>query len=183
MTRFEFPLQPFTGVFGALQPPPDDFDVFWASYPKRKGGNPRKPALKAWKAALKTGKVCAEDIIAAVKRFAHEERESIGTPYIPHARTWLSQERWEAYPAPTPQTAPTGVWVAMDTPQWEAWQKHLILSRGKGSPCVNFGWRFPTPWPPETEPQRGADHDANQQSNPEFSGHVDLPLDSPVTLT
>src|SRR4029077_16826583 len=43
--------------------------------------------------------------------------------------------------------------VQADTPQWDAWQPHLKASKGKGSPCdKQFGWYFPTEWPPGYQP-------------------------------
>jgi uncharacterized protein YdaU (DUF1376 family) len=43
--------------------------------------------------------------------------------------------------------------VQADTPQWDAWQKHLKAQNGKGSPCdKRFGWYFPTEWPPGYQP-------------------------------
>ena len=35
--------------------PPDRFDEFWKAYPKRDGANPKKPALKAFAVAVKSG--------------------------------------------------------------------------------------------------------------------------------
>lgn len=46
------------------------------------------------------------------------------------------------------------VFVRMDTEPWNAWQAHLKATGGKGSPCVNFGWHFPTEWPPGREPKK-----------------------------
>ena len=158
------------------------FDDFWAAYPKRRGANPRAPARTSWDRAIKKG-ASPEAILGAARAYVRDPSTKVGTEFVPMAVTWLNQRRWEDYQVPQAETAPVGVWVAMDTPQWQAWQEHLILTRGKGSPCVNFGWRFPTPWPPEAQPQTGPNHNTNQQSKPEFSGHVGLPLDSPVTLT
>lgn len=48
---------------------PDEFEQLWAKYPKRGGGNPKKPAYKAWCARLKEG-VSAETLHDAVDRYA-----------------------------------------------------------------------------------------------------------------
>jgi len=46
-----------------------------------------------------------------------------------------------------------GARVQIDTPQWDAWQKHLTAKKGKGSPYdKQFGWYFPTEWPPGYQP-------------------------------
>lgn len=43
--------------------------------------------------------------------------------------------------------------VQQDTPQWEAWRKHL----GKSPPAdSNFGWYFDSEWPPGHEPEEQA---------------------------
>ncbi|MGQ0335708.1 replication protein [Halomonas elongata] len=48
---------------------PDEFEKLWALYPKRGGGNPKKPAYRAWCARLNAG-VAAETLHAAVERYA-----------------------------------------------------------------------------------------------------------------
>lgn len=72
----------------------EDFEVFWKSYPKRDGPNPKATALTAWKKAVKKEEV--ETILNAAAAYAKEcERKGIiKTPYIPMASTWLNQERW-----------------------------------------------------------------------------------------
>lgn len=47
----------------------EEFDLAWALYPKRGGGNSRADALKAWNARRRDG-VSAEDMTAGVERYA-----------------------------------------------------------------------------------------------------------------
>jgi hypothetical protein len=72
------------------------FEEFWLLYPKRDGGNPRKPAEKSFRVRLQQG-ADPQDIIAGVRRFAAVERKRVGTVFIPMAVTWLNQERWRDY--------------------------------------------------------------------------------------
>lgn len=135
-------------VAGATRPKIDRFDEFWGAYPKRDGANPKEPARKKFNAALKSG-ADAGEIIAATKRYAVEcaDRKITATSYVAQSVTWLSQQRWGDY---APPTAPEGVvaslfWLSADDERFKAWEKHL------GKPCPrdkNFGWRFPTEWPP-----------------------------------
>lgn len=80
----------------------DDFRRFWAAYPKRRP-NPRYEALRAWDALLRSGED-AEALIGAAGRFAAEILAQAPDPkFIPHARTWLAQRRFEDYTAePSP---------------------------------------------------------------------------------
>lgn len=58
-------------------------------------------------------------------------------------------------PPPVEEGVPikTTVFIKDDTPQWRAWQDYLKATTGHGSPCKDFGWRFPTEWPPDHVPQ------------------------------
>lgn len=80
----------------------DSFERFWSAYPKRDGGNPKKPAEQKFKIALR--KAGAETIISAATRYAADQRNRYGaspSPYTKQAATWLSQECWTEY-QPTP---------------------------------------------------------------------------------
>lgn len=95
-------------------PPADDqFDDFWARYPrgkagKRGGDGSRKAARQKWRRMTKKDRAAA---LAAVDNYrAHVE--SPDGPYAAHATTWLNQERWEQWqqPAAPPGDPPrTGV--------------------------------------------------------------------------
>lgn len=87
--------------------PDETFDEFLKVYPKRDGANPKTPARKKFLAAVKSG-VDPQAIIGAARRFAAEARErgQIGTPYVPQAMTWLSQQRWGDYAPIASSTGP-----------------------------------------------------------------------------
>lgn len=78
------------------------FEKFWLVYPKRLGGNPRKPAQDQFTIALKNGHD-PEVIIRGAEGYAAECKKSniVGTAYVAHARTWLRQQRWNDYQQPT----------------------------------------------------------------------------------
>lgn len=122
----------------------DDFDRFWEVYPPRKGDRGKTPARGLFEKAVKSG-VPAEDIIHAAKQYAVSEKENLGTPFIMQAQRWLRNKRWEDYQFhPTAESHPRSgqVFIREDSPQWKVWQKI------KKTPCVNFGWWFPSEWPP-----------------------------------
>jgi len=86
----------------------NDFERFWKAYPDRKG-NPKKPAVDAWRAAVRRG-VDPEVMIRGAEGYARHCREQASADpswresLIAHARTWLSQARWEEYAeAPAPR--------------------------------------------------------------------------------
>lgn len=72
----------------------ESFDEFWTAYPKRKGANPKRPAKQKWEKAIQ--KIHPQELLALTIRFAlrMEAEETIGTPFVPQATTWLNQERW-----------------------------------------------------------------------------------------
>jgi hypothetical protein len=74
------------------------FDDFWFAYPPRKGGNPKAAARTKWDVAIKKG-VEPEIIVNAALKFRDEmrESESLGTSFVPMARTWLFQQRYLDY--------------------------------------------------------------------------------------
>jgi len=87
------------------------FERFWAVYPRREG---KKPALEVWRRKKLDGRV--DELIADVR-----ERQARHRPWregvIPHAKTYLRQERWTdeidtAAPrgggAPAPPSDPRG---------------------------------------------------------------------------
>ena len=70
----------------------DDFDRFWAIYPRRIG---KGEARKAWATATKT--TTPDIILAGVERYA-PTRTGQDPQYTPHPATWLNQQRWEDEP-------------------------------------------------------------------------------------
>jgi len=126
--------------------PETDFDRFWDAYPPRKGDRGKTPARALFEKAVKSG-VDAEDIIHAAKQYAASEKENLNTPFIMQAQRWLRNKRWKDYEfkpmKPGTAIGSAQVFVAEGTPQWKAWQKI------KKTPCVQFGWWFPSEWPNE----------------------------------
>lgn len=137
---------------------PDRFDEFWKAYPKRDGANPKTPARKKFLSAVKSG-VDPGEIIAAVKRFADEARAKgqIGTPYVPQAMTWLSQQRWGDYQAEPEVPAQIGFYAAAASQELDAWDRYRERTMGKSYPRdAKGGWNFPTQWPPDHEQNAAA---------------------------
>lgn len=70
---------------------PQDFELFWAAYPRKiaKGA-----ARKAW-AATSGKRPPVTDIVSAVTAQAETEQwREAGGQFIPHPATWLRAERW-----------------------------------------------------------------------------------------
>lgn len=74
----------------------EEFEAFWAAYPRRVG-NPKDPARKQWMKLARAGQLPPlSDMITAVKSYrAYIARENIQGEYIAHTRTWLFQKRFE----------------------------------------------------------------------------------------
>lgn len=91
-----------------------EFTALAKAYPRRKGGNPLKPARAKFDAAVRRG-VPAATILAAARSFAAECAGDgrAGTEFVPMLSTWLNQERWqqiepETSPDPPPPIVPPG---------------------------------------------------------------------------
>ena len=74
----------------------EKFEEAWELYPKREGGNPKAPAAKLFLRWVKSGDD-PQTIIDGIKRFAIAEQRTVGTPFIPQMRKWLSDRRWLDY--------------------------------------------------------------------------------------
>lgn len=73
-----------------------EFEAFWAAYPKRLGPNPKAAAAKVF--AKLTRVISPGDLIRAATTFATEcVKLKVDPAFVPHARTWLAQERWTDY--------------------------------------------------------------------------------------
>lgn len=77
---------------------PSRFDEFWKAYPRRKGDNPRKTAEAKFNALVKTG-LDPQMLIDAIRQYATDKADKIGTEFIPMASTWLNQQRWTDHAA------------------------------------------------------------------------------------
>jgi len=74
---------------------PEAFEAWWLLYPRREGGNPKKPCLPKWKQAVKeVGEEKLTSAVTTLRRY-HESKREVGTPHVPQALTWLNQARWE----------------------------------------------------------------------------------------
>lgn len=70
----------------------DDFDRFWAVFPRRTG---KGAARTAWAKARKLSD--PERIILAAERFAGIRKDE-DPRFTPHPATWLNQQRWDDEP-------------------------------------------------------------------------------------
>lgn len=74
------------------------FEVFWNIYPKRSGDRAKSEARSKFLKLIGSG-VNSEDIIFGAKNFARycDDNKKTGTEFVPMAKTWLNQRRWEDY--------------------------------------------------------------------------------------
>ena len=85
------------------EPMPNAFDRFWEAYPRKVS---KKAALVVWRRINPSGILDA----AILAGLAHAKTSPVwrrslqepGTPHIPHASTWLNQERWKDEPVMSP---------------------------------------------------------------------------------
>jgi hypothetical protein len=55
-------------------------------------------------------------------------------------------------PAATSVRVPEQVFIRENTPEWRCWQRHLVATKGKGTPVDSRGgWWFPSKLPPLTD--------------------------------
>lgn len=81
---------------------PDDFrEKFWNAYPRKTA---KKPSLDALDRVRRRGKTKFSDVMLGVSRISCADPQ-----FIPHAKTWITQERWqdEASQAPPRAEKPT----------------------------------------------------------------------------
>ncbi len=88
----------------------EDFERFWAAYPRRVG---KGQARRAWATAIKRGND-PETIIEAAGRFT-ATRGNQDPKFTPHPSTWLNGERWGDAPEPEPAREPAPVMP------WDLW--------------------------------------------------------------
>jgi hypothetical protein len=78
---------------GAPEPP--EFLQAWSEYPRRSGGNPRKPGLSAWKARVREGRTTPADALEAVRRYRTwcEATGKIGTETVMQFASFFGQQK------------------------------------------------------------------------------------------
>jgi hypothetical protein len=91
------------------------------------------------------------------------------------AGTWLRGRCWEEA---VPATArPEQVFIRENTPEWRCWQRHLVATKGKGTPVDNRGgWWFPSRLPPLTDaevpPKETGDPDPDEYQEASMTKEV-----------
>lgn len=78
----------------------EQFNIFAAVYPPRRGSDPRKPALEKFAKLVAVDQIDPQDIIAGARRYADSHPDP---NYTCQMTTFLNQHRWEQreYLAPT----------------------------------------------------------------------------------
>ena len=110
----------------------EDFEAFWATYPKRAGGNPRTTALKAWNARCKDGHK-ASVIIDGARRYAAycQATGKLDSEYVKQASTFLNQlsflDPWNlpAQKAVLPRNNPIQQATTPETTEFDAIMRSL----------------------------------------------------------
>lgn len=89
------PVRPLTRT-NVPTPSPKAFDEFWLAYPRKVG---KGAARKAFAKAL--GKIRTPEPLATIMaalNTANRAWADVDAQFIPHAATWLNQDRWEDEP-------------------------------------------------------------------------------------
>jgi len=73
----------------------EDFEAFFRAYPRRKGGNPKHLAFKAYKKVVKV--VPAERLRASLTGYWVSLGDKVNTEYVLMASTYLNQKRYEEF--------------------------------------------------------------------------------------
>lgn len=122
------------------------FGAFWAAYPRRPG-DARAPAGVLFTALVQAGED-AGALVASAGVFAdHCRAQGIAAKFIPMARTWLHQRRFEDFAASASDSAPSPQSPAADHPlaflvedageaAFASWIAPLRVENRAGSPTV-----------------------------------------------
>jgi uncharacterized protein YdaU (DUF1376 family) len=136
----------------------DQFEEFWKGYPTDANMS-KKEAFDVWKRLTSEKRAAALASLPAFRLHCQAQPD-----YRPiHACRYLSKERFEGHVA-TAQKLEARRFIEQGTPQWDAWQEHLIAERGRGSPSTKgivngrsvSGWTFDAEYPPNYHDQQGA---------------------------
>jgi uncharacterized protein YdaU (DUF1376 family) len=78
------------------QKPPytPEFEIAWAAYPRREGGNPKGDAFRAWSARIAEGE-SPETLVAGVERYARfcTAKGKIGTEFVQQTATFFGRKK------------------------------------------------------------------------------------------
>ena len=105
------------------------FEAFWAAYPRRPD-NPKAAARVVFERRVREGADPAAIVGAAGRYAAAVVARKLDAPFIPHARTWISQRRYEDYPEDVQASAPVEptpehplAWIRGQLPEskWASW--------------------------------------------------------------
>lgn len=132
---------------------PQEFEEFWAAFPKRMGDNPKSGAFTKWKTATTTYRIAPVDLISAAKLYYNTMYEKIGTPMIPMCQTWLHQRRWEQLEHPPEKSdkpiAPkelTGwrleAWEKMGDTLYQAWVAPTVVTKNDDTVTIKYKLAF-----------------------------------------
>ena len=109
----------------------EDFWKAWRVDPRRKGQDPKKPASLVWSRIKNPSQELFDTIIEATQ-WCKRQDDWIkdGGQFIPMARTWLNQARWEAYVEDRgPLVGPA---VEDSTPDPVDPEKHVVMAQVGG---------------------------------------------------
>lgn len=76
---------------------PPEFEALWSEYPQREGPNPKRDALKAYRARMREG-VSPDDLLAGVRRYKAwlMSKGKVGTEFVQRASTFLGpSQNWQ----------------------------------------------------------------------------------------
>ncbi len=122
----------------------DEFEIWYAAYPRHVG---RGAALRAYKTART--KVEPDVLLRAGTLYA-SKCKGMDQKFIPHAATWLNQERWldEDLQPPKPPPENTRVYVKYGTDAGDAWEAHYRALNKVPPRDQHGGWWFDSESPP-----------------------------------
>lgn len=129
---------------------PPEYENLWKAYPTDNLMS-KSEGLQAWKKLDAEDRVACFDSVPAFRAYCKSNPD-----YRPiHLCRYIQKRRFdgmlEAGRKIAERQQEQRVFVAYDSPQWWAWDKHLRATTGRGplKSERDGGWRFPTEWPPK----------------------------------
>lgn len=120
---------------------PPDFESFWKGYPTDKLMS-KKEAFAAFR---RLGADARTEVLASLPAFrSHCQANPDYRPV--HACRYITQERYVGF-AELAETAANRVFVAIGTPEWEAWQSVKRTNSMRSTEHGAEGWWFESRWP------------------------------------